>query len=116
MGFGHRVYEHGDSRVPTMRAALQAVAEQLAANALMRSLSIYNGPTQRPLPAGRPGRLGAGFQAVDALLREHGAVGEPEVGFHDRVGGGGVAVCDGVDEVAMFAQAASQLVVAVELE
>lgn len=27
MGFGHRVYKRGDSRVPTMRAALQAVAE-----------------------------------------------------------------------------------------
>jgi citrate synthase len=27
MGFGHRVYKHGDSRVPTMRAALSEVAE-----------------------------------------------------------------------------------------
>jgi citrate synthase len=26
MGFGHRVYKHGDSRVPTMRAALAALA------------------------------------------------------------------------------------------
>lgn len=26
MGFGHRVYKHGDSRVPTMRAALEEVA------------------------------------------------------------------------------------------
>jgi citrate synthase len=28
MGFGHRVYKHGDSRVPTMRKALEAVARQ----------------------------------------------------------------------------------------
>jgi citrate synthase len=28
MGFGHRVYKHGDSRVPTMRSALQRLAEQ----------------------------------------------------------------------------------------
>lgn len=27
MGFGHRVYRHGDSRVPTMKAALDEVAE-----------------------------------------------------------------------------------------
>jgi citrate synthase len=27
MGFGHRVYKHGDSRVPTMKAALTRVAE-----------------------------------------------------------------------------------------
>ncbi|WP_026197781.1 bifunctional 2-methylcitrate synthase/citrate synthase [Sciscionella marina] len=27
MGFGHRVYKHGDSRVPMMRRALQTVAE-----------------------------------------------------------------------------------------
>jgi citrate synthase len=27
MGFGHRVYKHGDSRVPTMRAALARLAE-----------------------------------------------------------------------------------------
>jgi citrate synthase len=26
MGFGHRVYKHGDSRVPTMRAALEGLA------------------------------------------------------------------------------------------
>ncbi len=26
MGFGHRVYKHGDSRVPTMRAALETMA------------------------------------------------------------------------------------------
>jgi citrate synthase len=26
MGFGHRVYKHGDSRVPTMRKALEQVA------------------------------------------------------------------------------------------
>ena len=28
MGFGHRVYKHGDSRVPTMRAALDRLIEQ----------------------------------------------------------------------------------------
>jgi citrate synthase len=28
MGFGHRVYKHGDSRVPTMRAALEVLAER----------------------------------------------------------------------------------------
>jgi citrate synthase len=27
MGFGHRVYKHGDSRVPTMRAAMLQMAE-----------------------------------------------------------------------------------------
>jgi citrate synthase len=30
MGFGHRVYKHGDSRVPTMRAALQQLAARSA--------------------------------------------------------------------------------------
>lgn len=114
MGFGHRVYKHGDSRVPTMRAAmvkmlehynrpdllemydaLEAgmgerknikpnldypagptyhvmgfdtetftpifvaarlvgwsahVMEQLASNALIRPLSVYNGPAQRSVP------------------------------------------------------------------
>ena len=29
MGFGHRVYKNGDSRVPTMRAALEKLAEHL---------------------------------------------------------------------------------------
>ncbi|MGH9104672.1 MAG: bifunctional 2-methylcitrate synthase/citrate synthase [Acidimicrobiales bacterium] len=28
MGFGHRVYKHGDSRVPTMRAALERLARR----------------------------------------------------------------------------------------
>lgn len=114
MGFGHRVYKHGDSRVPTMRAALVRlvehygrpdvldlydglekamaerknilpnldypsgpayylmgfdtltftplfvaarvtgwtahIAEQLAANALIRPLSLYNGPDERDVP------------------------------------------------------------------
>ncbi len=113
MGFGHRVYKHGDSRVPTMKAALETlvahydrpevldlydtleaamvgaknirpnldypsgpaynlmgfdttiftplfiasrvtgwtahVREQLAANALIRPLSAYNGPDERHL-------------------------------------------------------------------
>ena len=115
MGFGHRVYKNGDSRVPTMKAALDTliayyerpdmaalydaleaefvarkgiypnldypsgpaynligfdtamftplfvaarvtgwtahVMEQLAANALIRPLSVYNGVDQRSLPA-----------------------------------------------------------------
>ncbi|AMB59953.1 bifunctional 2-methylcitrate synthase/citrate synthase [Microterricola viridarii] len=115
MGFGHRVYKNGDSRVPTMRTALEAMAahyerpdmlelyealetamvsrknikpnldypagptyhlmgfdtetftpifvaarvvgwtahvmEQLASNALIRPLSVYNGVEQRELPA-----------------------------------------------------------------
>lgn len=114
MGFGHRVYKHGDSRVPTMKAALDTlvaetgradlaelydavestmrerknilpnldypsgpayalmgfdtlsftplfvasritgwtahIAEQLAANALIRPLAEYNGPPERSLP------------------------------------------------------------------
>ena len=28
MGFGHRVYKHGDSRIPTMRASLRALANR----------------------------------------------------------------------------------------
>ncbi|WP_441957045.1 bifunctional 2-methylcitrate synthase/citrate synthase [Mycolicibacterium houstonense] len=39
MGFGHRVYKNGDSRVPTMKAALQQVA---AARDGQRWLDIYN--------------------------------------------------------------------------
>jgi citrate synthase len=114
MGFGHRVYRNGDSRVPTMAAAMRRVAtlrggerwiaihdaleaemiarkgihpnldfpagpayhmmgfdipmftpifvmsritgwtahivEQLEANSLIRPLSRYEGPTQRPVP------------------------------------------------------------------
>ena len=39
MGFGHRVYKSGDSRVPTMKAALERlVAEHDAANLL----DLYN--------------------------------------------------------------------------
>ena len=38
MGFGHRVYKNGDSRVPTMRAALVEVSEQLGDD---RWLRIY---------------------------------------------------------------------------
>jgi 2-methylcitrate synthase len=115
MGFGHRVYKHGDSRVPTMRAAMEKmlahynrpdllelyealeagmaarknilpnldypagptfhvmgfdtetftplfvasrvvgwsahVMEQLASNALIRPLSVYNGVPQREVPS-----------------------------------------------------------------
>ncbi|MEV2275701.1 bifunctional 2-methylcitrate synthase/citrate synthase [Nocardiopsis sp. NPDC049922] len=35
MGFGHRVYKHGDSRVPTMRAALEEMAALKGADDLM---------------------------------------------------------------------------------
>lgn len=116
MGFGHRVYKNGDSRVPTMKAALETlvahyerpevldlyhslekamddakgikpnldypsgpaydlmgfdttiftplfiaarvtgwtahVIEQLAANALIRPLSVYTGPEKREVPGG----------------------------------------------------------------
>ncbi|MEN9620405.1 MAG: hypothetical protein RL499_598 [Actinomycetota bacterium] len=116
MGFGHRVYKNGDSRVPTMKAALETlvehyerhevldlydaleramdeakgikpnldypsgpaydlmgfdteiftplfiaarvtgwtahVCEQLAANALIRPLSLYTGPDERVVPSG----------------------------------------------------------------
>jgi citrate synthase len=31
MGFGHRVYKHGDSRVPTMKAALDTLVEHYSA-------------------------------------------------------------------------------------
>jgi 2-methylcitrate synthase/citrate synthase II len=115
MGFGHRVYKNGDSRVPTMKAALDTliaeydrpdlgdlydalekgmgeaknikpnldypsgpayhligfdtnmftplfvasrvvgwtahIMEQLASNALIRPLSLYNGPDQREVPS-----------------------------------------------------------------
>ncbi|MBT2497978.1 bifunctional 2-methylcitrate synthase/citrate synthase [Agromyces sp. ISL-38] len=115
MGFGHRVYKHGDSRVPTMRDALERlvehydrpdllelytaletgmderkgikpnldyptgpayhlmgfdtetftplfvasritgwtahIMEQAASNALIRPLSVYNGPDERHVPA-----------------------------------------------------------------
>jgi 2-methylcitrate synthase len=115
MGFGHRVYKHGDSRVPTMRDVLERmvehydqpellelyialetamadrkgilpnldyptgpvyhrmgfdtatftplfvasrvtgwtahIMEQNAANALIRPLSVYNGPEERHVPS-----------------------------------------------------------------
>ena len=35
MGFGHRVYKHGDSRVPTMAASLERVATSLGADRLL---------------------------------------------------------------------------------
>ena len=34
MGFGHRVYKHGDSRVPTMKASLDELVEHYDAPAL----------------------------------------------------------------------------------
>jgi citrate synthase len=119
MGFGHRVYKHGDSRMPTMRASLETIAnrtekgrqlmavydrletdmkdtkglypnldyatgpayyvmgfdiptftpifvmsritgwtahiiEQRANNALIRPLSVYTGPSRRPVPVRQP--------------------------------------------------------------
>jgi len=36
MGFGHRVYKHGDSRVPTMHASLVELAKLRGADRLMR--------------------------------------------------------------------------------
>jgi len=35
MGFGHRVYKHGDSRVPTMRAALDQLVEHYGAQDML---------------------------------------------------------------------------------
>ncbi|QCR19106.1 bifunctional 2-methylcitrate synthase/citrate synthase [Agrococcus sp. SGAir0287] len=35
MGFGHRVYKHGDSRVPTMRAALDRLVEHYGAQDML---------------------------------------------------------------------------------
>lgn len=35
MGFGHRVYKHGDSRVPTMRASLEELAKLRGAERMM---------------------------------------------------------------------------------
>ncbi len=37
MGFGHRVYKNGDSRVPTMKAALDTLVEEYDAQDLLRS-------------------------------------------------------------------------------
>ncbi|MFH5824990.1 bifunctional 2-methylcitrate synthase/citrate synthase [Georgenia sp. AZ-5] len=39
MGFGHRVYKHGDSRVPTMKAALDELAEHYGRQDL---LALYD--------------------------------------------------------------------------
>jgi citrate synthase len=48
MGFGHRVYKHGDSRVPTLRAALGRLAEIHHADRLM---AIYDNLEQAMLTA-----------------------------------------------------------------
>jgi 2-methylcitrate synthase len=40
MGFGHRVYKHGDSRVPTMKAALDTMVAHYGRGEL---LGLYNG-------------------------------------------------------------------------
>ena len=61
MGFGHRVYKHGDSRVPTMKAALERIAavrdgqrwldmhnivetEMFSATAILPNLDFPTGP------------------------------------------------------------------------
>ena len=44
MGFGHRVYKNGDSRVPTMKEALTRVAQSRDGQ---RWLGIYRGPGDR---------------------------------------------------------------------
>ena len=43
MGFGHRVYKHGDSRVPTMKAALDMIAHY----GRPELLGLYNGSKPR---------------------------------------------------------------------
>ncbi|WP_309082000.1 bifunctional 2-methylcitrate synthase/citrate synthase [Zhihengliuella sp.] len=43
MGFGHRVYKHGDSRVPTMKAALEAMVAHYGRAELM---GLYDGLEQ----------------------------------------------------------------------
>ena len=43
MGFGHRVYKHGDSRVPTMKAALDKMIDHYGRPEL---LGLYNGLEQ----------------------------------------------------------------------
>ncbi|WP_417374473.1 citrate/2-methylcitrate synthase, partial [Glutamicibacter protophormiae] len=40
MGFGHRVYKHGDSRVPTMKAALDRMIEHYGRHEM---LGLYDG-------------------------------------------------------------------------
>ncbi|MFC7402111.1 bifunctional 2-methylcitrate synthase/citrate synthase [Citricoccus sp. GCM10030269] len=43
MGFGHRVYKHGDSRVPTMKKALDAMIEHFGRQEI---LGLYHGLEQ----------------------------------------------------------------------
>src|SRR5699024_5965996 len=43
MGFGHRVYKHGDSRVPTMKEALDALIAHAGRSEI---LGLYNGLEQ----------------------------------------------------------------------
>ncbi|RZU61808.1 bifunctional 2-methylcitrate synthase/citrate synthase [Zhihengliuella halotolerans] len=43
MGFGHRVYKNGDSRVPTMKAALEAMVDHYGRGELM---GLYDGLEQ----------------------------------------------------------------------
>ncbi|WP_026554154.1 bifunctional 2-methylcitrate synthase/citrate synthase [Arthrobacter sp. 35W] len=43
MGFGHRVYKHGDSRVPTMKAALDSMIEHFGRSEM---LGLYDGLEQ----------------------------------------------------------------------
>ena len=42
MGFGHRVYKHGDSRVPTMKQALASLVSAAATRNGQRLLQMYN--------------------------------------------------------------------------
>ena len=46
MGFGHRVYKHGDSRVPTMKAALDTLVEHYSVEG-----ASLNGTNARDLAA-----------------------------------------------------------------
>src|SRR5699024_12234263 len=43
MGFGHRVYKHGDSRVPTMKQAMDAMIAHFGREEI---LGLYNGLEQ----------------------------------------------------------------------
>ncbi len=47
MGFGHRVYKNGDSRVPTMKAALDSLAAELDATDLLALYDALNDAMQK---------------------------------------------------------------------
>jgi 2-methylcitrate synthase len=46
MGFGHRVYKNGDSRVPTMKAALDTLVEEFGAHDLAALYDALDGAMQ----------------------------------------------------------------------